>query len=113
MRIVMVTYSEASLLPAMADSIRRRSGLFSNQKSASASSLSKMGTSSHLAMARIVIRPQMDTDRHRCGANCRHEFHEFALIHVFPICVYLRSSVVSHSVTAPASGRVCAGKKIV
>ena len=42
-------------LPATADSIKRTSGLFSAQKSASASSLSKIGTSSHLAIARIYI----------------------------------------------------------
>jgi hypothetical protein len=49
----MVTDSEASLLPATAVSIKRKSGLFSAQKFASASSLSKIGTSSHLAMARM------------------------------------------------------------
>src|SRR5580704_16797976 len=57
MRKVMVTDSAASALPAVADSIRRRSGRFSAQKTASASSLSKRGTSSQLANERIV---QMD-----------------------------------------------------
>src|SRR5260221_14152172 len=52
-RRVMVTDSDDSLGPATADSIKRRSGRFSDQKSASASSLSKMGTSSHLAIARM------------------------------------------------------------
>src|SRR3569832_1478264 len=55
-RNVMVTDSEDSPVPATADSIRRRSGRFSDQKSASASSLSKMGTSSHLAIARMYYR---------------------------------------------------------
>src|ERR1035438_246597 len=53
-RSVMVTDSDASALPAVADSMRRRSGRFSAQNSASASSLSKRGTSSHLANARIT-----------------------------------------------------------
>ena len=44
----------ASLLPAdTADSISRKSGLFSAQKFASASSLSKIGTSSHFAIGRM------------------------------------------------------------
>src|SRR5437868_13933517 len=54
-RKVMVTDSEASALPATAPSIRRTSGLFSAQKPASAASLSKIGTSSHLAIARIFV----------------------------------------------------------
>src|ERR1039458_2247894 len=54
MRSEMATDSEVSELPATAASMRRRSGLFSAQKSASASSLSKIGTSSHLAIARIA-----------------------------------------------------------
>src|ERR1019366_6214438 len=53
-RSVMVTDSDASALPAVADSMRRRSGRFSAQNSASASSLSKRGPSSHLANARIT-----------------------------------------------------------
>src|SRR3569832_1319402 len=52
-RRVMVTDSDDSLGPATADSNKRKSGRFSDQKSASASSLSKMGTSSHLAIARM------------------------------------------------------------
>src|SRR5882672_5955323 len=54
-RNVIVTDSEASELPATAASIRRTSGLFSAQKSASASSLSKIGTSSHFPIARIFV----------------------------------------------------------
>src|SRR3954467_15926309 len=54
-RSVMVMDSELSLGPATAPSINLSSGLFSDQKSASASSLSKIGTSSHLAMARIFV----------------------------------------------------------
>src|SRR3954466_615060 len=53
MRKVMVTDSALSLMPATAFSIRRRSGLFSAQNPASASSLSKIGTSSHFAIARM------------------------------------------------------------
>src|ERR1017187_7247584 len=45
--------SAASALPAVAASIRRKSGRFSTQNSASASSLSKIGTSSQLAKVRI------------------------------------------------------------
>src|ERR1039457_4159146 len=48
----MVTDSAASALPAVAASIRRKSGRFSTQNSASASSLSKIGTSSQLAKVR-------------------------------------------------------------
>ena len=51
------TDSDASLLPANDDSISRRSGLFSAQKFASAASLSKIGTSSQLAIARILQLP--------------------------------------------------------
>src|ERR1019366_200326 len=54
-RSEMATDPEPSALPATAASMRRRSGLFSAQKVASASSLSKIGTSSHLAIARIVF----------------------------------------------------------
>src|SRR6266550_2012318 len=57
-RSVIVTDSVASLLLATADSINRRSGRFSPQKSASASSLSKIGTSSQFAIERIIKRPQ-------------------------------------------------------
>src|SRR5471030_2593973 len=59
-RSVMVTDSDASALPAVAASIRRRSGLFSDQKSDSAFSLSKIGTSSQLANVRIFfpVRPR-------------------------------------------------------
>src|SRR5262245_1382797 len=53
-RRVMVTDSEPSLLPATADSMRQTSNLFSAQKSASATSLSKNGTSSHLIMAHVM-----------------------------------------------------------
>ena len=52
-RNVMVTDSDPSALPEMAVSINRRAGRFSDQKSASASSLSKIGTSSQLAKVRI------------------------------------------------------------
>src|SRR5580698_303811 len=52
-RNVMVTDSAASALPAVAASMRRRSGRFSAQNNASASSLSKIGTSSQLANVRI------------------------------------------------------------
>jgi len=52
-RSVMVTDSPTSEFPATAPSIKRKSGRFSAQKSASASSLSKIGTSSHLAKALI------------------------------------------------------------
>src|SRR5437764_5955052 len=52
-RNVIVIDSEFSVLPATDASSRRTSGLFSAQKSASASSLSKIGTSSHLAIARM------------------------------------------------------------
>src|ERR1039457_2656450 len=66
MRSEMATDSEVSELPATAASIRRRSGLFSAQKSASASSLSKIGTSSHLAIARIVpLKSYIVTSLHR------------------------------------------------
>jgi hypothetical protein len=51
----MVTDSDASALPAVAASIRRRSGRFSDQNNASASSLSKIGTSSQLANVRICF----------------------------------------------------------
>src|SRR5215471_1834304 len=54
MRRVIVTDSAASPFPARDDSINRKSGLFSAQKFASASSLSKIGTSSQLATARIT-----------------------------------------------------------
>ena len=54
-RSVMVTDSDPSALSDMADSIRRKSGRFSDQKSASASSLSKIGTSSQLAKVRIAF----------------------------------------------------------
>src|SRR5271154_1018669 len=54
-RSVMVTDSEASALPAVAASIRRKSGRFSDQKFASASSLSKSGTSSQLAKVCIFL----------------------------------------------------------
>src|SRR5208282_477286 len=50
-RSVMVTDSDASALPDVAASISRKSGRFSDQKPASASSLSKIGTSSQLANA--------------------------------------------------------------
>src|SRR6267378_5863999 len=53
MRSVIVTDSALSVGPATAVSINRKSGLFSAQKPASASSLSKIGTSSHLAIARM------------------------------------------------------------
>src|SRR5215469_7241707 len=53
-RSVMVIDS-ASEPPATAASMRRRSGRFSDQNSASLSSLSKRGTSSHFAKARILI----------------------------------------------------------
>src|ERR1017187_2893013 len=59
-RSVMVTDSDASALPAVADSMSRRSGRFSVQKLASASSLSKRGTSSHLANARITKKRLID-----------------------------------------------------
>src|SRR5258708_37953253 len=52
---VIVTESDPSLAPATAPSISRTSGLFSAQKPASASSLSKIGTSSHFAMARTFF----------------------------------------------------------
>ena len=45
--------------PAMAASIRRKSGRFSDQKSASALSLSKSGTSSQLANVRISFRSHL------------------------------------------------------
>src|ERR1043166_3523270 len=79
MRNVMVTDSDDSLAPATAVSISRRSGLFSAQKSASAVSLSKIGTSSHLAIARTKFNhgwTRMDTDE-KLG---RHELHELSLI---------------------------------
>src|SRR5436190_18602096 len=49
-RRVIVTDSETSDPAATADSIRRKSRRFSAQKAASASSLSKSGTSSQLEM---------------------------------------------------------------
>jgi hypothetical protein len=52
-RNVIVTDSAASPLPATADSMSRKSGRFSDQKFASASSLSNSGTSSQLANVRI------------------------------------------------------------
>ena len=54
-RNVMVTDSESSLAAATADSINRKSGRFSDQNSASADSLSNIGTSSQLAMERMLI----------------------------------------------------------
>src|SRR5712691_1031455 len=54
-RSVIVTDSELSVGPATAVSINRKSGLFSAQKPASASSLSKIGISSHLAIARMLL----------------------------------------------------------
>src|SRR6266404_2889910 len=55
MRSVIVTDSALSVGPATAVSINRKSGLFSAQKPASASSLSKIGISSHLAIARMLL----------------------------------------------------------
>jgi len=54
-RNVIVTDSEVSPLPDTADSIKRTSGLFSAQNPASASSLSKIGTSSHFAIVRTSL----------------------------------------------------------
>jgi hypothetical protein len=51
----MVTDSDDSDPPATDDSIRRKSGRFSSQKSDSADSLSKSGTSSQLAKVRIFL----------------------------------------------------------
>jgi hypothetical protein len=51
----MVTDSAPSLALATAVSIKRKSGLFSAQYPASASSLSKIGTSSHFATDRILL----------------------------------------------------------
>src|ERR1039458_324562 len=89
MRSEMATDSEVSELPATAASMRRRSGLFSAQKSASASSLSKIGTSSHLAIARI--------------ASARKSHHTSA------------SRITFHAsrFTSPASGPFCAGRRTV
>ena len=56
MRKPMATDSELSTLLATADSIRRRSGRFSAQKSTSATSLSNMGTSSQLAKVFKAVR---------------------------------------------------------
>ena len=53
-RNVMVTDSETSLVPATATSINRKSGRVSDQKSDSDFSLSNIGTSSQLAMVRIL-----------------------------------------------------------
>ena len=56
----MVTDSETSVLPDTAVSINRKSGRFSDQKSASDFSLSKIGTSSQFAIVRIfrlLIKP--------------------------------------------------------
>src|SRR6266478_2443803 len=55
MRSVIVTDSALSVGPATDVSINRKSGLFSAQKPASASSLSKIGISSHLAIARMLL----------------------------------------------------------
>src|SRR5437667_8852513 len=55
MRSVIVTDSALSVGPATAVSINRKSGLFSAQKPASASSLSKIGMSSHLAIASMLV----------------------------------------------------------
>ena len=53
-RSVTVTDSDASAWPATDDSMSRTSGRFSDQKPASASSLSKSGTSSQLANVRMI-----------------------------------------------------------
>src|SRR4051812_25513509 len=66
----MLTDSEASPFPETADSISRRSGLFSAQKLASASSLSKIGTSSHFAIALIQV------------SSCAMRLH--LMLHQFP-----------------------------
>src|SRR6266576_1645681 len=65
-RSVIVTDSVASLLLATAACINRRSGRFSPQKSASATSLSKIGTSSQFAMERIVKSRPPDYDEFGC-----------------------------------------------
>src|ERR1017187_2846292 len=72
-RSVMVTDSDASALPAVADSMSRRSGRFSVQKLASASSLSKRGTSSHLANARIKFLLSFSFSSSCSSSNSIHE----------------------------------------
>src|SRR5665213_426332 len=71
-RSVMVTDSDDSALPATADSIRRRSGRFSAQNPASASSLSKSGTSSQFA--------KVLTANYFCRASGRKRLFHFPLI---------------------------------
>src|SRR6185437_4548510 len=67
--------AESPLLPANADSINRRSGRFSAQKLTSPSSLSKRGTSSQVAKARIIKRD---------GGECRATFQTCTARHSVP-----------------------------
>src|ERR1043165_1252001 len=95
----MVTDSDACrLLPATAASINRRSGLFSAQKPASASSLSKIGTSSHLAIARISLRQSV-----RVTGNQLTN-------HSSPITSYLL--LTSHQLAVHSCGIYGSGKSI-
>src|SRR5205809_6247336 len=104
----MVTDSEDSLGPATADSMRRRSGRFSDQKSASASSLLKMGTSSHLAIACMSQQSINPLEGLKQPLKNRASTGPAA---VAPTS-FDRFNPSNLSI-APAPGRVCADKRTV
>src|SRR6476620_2753144 len=96
-RKVMVTDSENSPFPpATAFSIKRTSGLFSAQKPASAASLSKIGTSSHLAIERIVLVTLLPELQSYIAAYLQH-------------CIY----IYLLALIEPGFGPFCAGRRNV